>query len=163
MRTTLDANVVKSLLRLPRPSGKRAKAAIGLDVINSAVLEKRLLLVLDDREGISSEWVRTAGPDVLPLLTQWAEWRGVRLVKPVGQLPQPLRSCATRLRLRNTIDRLHVRTAVALPGTGITSNDPDFWDPDDSGQVGDQASPVCAILTALGIQVLSLVDLIGAL
>jgi hypothetical protein len=157
----LDTKTIAAVLRLPA----RGRAIRGPTVFDKHVARGALVVVVDDGRGIISEWVSTAGPDVHELVRKWAEGNGLKLVRP-RTMPSGIRNCDTEIRLRDTVDKLVVRTALAADDKNIVAEDSDFWHPDiarTGGMVGDPSAPMCSLLRAHGISVHTLPAWIGVL
>lgn len=155
----LDANVINSISRKPTTPPN--------DAITKAVEKRKLRIVVDDAQGISDEWTRTANRDVVKqLIVHWQQYKGWGLVKPVT-LPKKVTRALQTLAFKDVIDKLIVRTASATFDKQIVTNDPDFWDPlSDKKQecIDDASAPVAKLLREeLDVTVSSLVRFVEQL
>src|SRR5687767_14620987 len=121
MHAAIDSVVMHHLLRRPRKSA----APLRPNHLDERIRSGRLVIGADKARAIFHEWERTCGPDIQTVLTKWAEWNGLLFVVPSSSLPRALRQCDERLRMRDTVDKLLVRIALALPGKTVVSIESD--------------------------------------
>jgi predicted nucleic acid-binding protein len=156
LEAVVDTNVVVSLSRTP--------TAPPNDGLSAAIARRRLCVCADLQGGIVDEWERTAKRDVVQqLIVHWQQFKGWKLVAPVS-LPRSAARALEQLNFRDTVDKLILRTAASTTDRRVVSNDPDFWDPNNKGSVGDSSAPVARLCRSkLGIEVSSLSAIVDEL
>ncbi len=162
MEATLDTVVVCSLLRRPRRG--RAAAARGTS-LDCFVQARRLLIGVDPGLSIVSEWKQTAGEEpVQAMLTKWDEYGGFFRVQKLGRIPPHVAKQLRILGFVDAIDKLLIRTALALADKIVVSTESDFWHPsrpNDKALRGNSNAPVARCCRQrLDVTVLTLRQLI---
>jgi hypothetical protein len=121
-----------------------------------------LRVILDSSHGIRSEYEVTRPPEAVRALVTLLGELGALALRAPTTLKDPLRTQLRDAGFSDTVDKLVVRTAAAgEPGNRmLCSDDSDFWDPSDTGSVGDHLSCTCRILEEGGLAVLSHAELL---
>jgi len=144
----LDSNVVNHLVLVP-PAGS--------DGVTSMARAGAIVVIVDEAQALTAEWIKTGGDGARALLGLWLSLGVVRFRQPARTIPVALRKRLGAKMLKDTVDKLMLRIAMASPISTIVSHDSDFWDPHDRRACGLAGAPVrSAILELLGVAVLLL-------
>lgn len=154
MNVVLDSVCLNSLTRIPSAANSRTLKIISTN-IDGYIENGILVLVLDDKRGLLSEWEDTCGRELVGvLLNRWEAHQGVVMVRAASAIPHQTSKALRALYFRGTVDKLIVRIAMRTDDKTIVSNDDDFWEPNKPSSVGNQRAPVCALISNdLGIKV----------
>lgn len=171
---TIDSVSMNSLCRPPifvTATAKKAKQVTGLRIIETALVAKRLAIHVDVQGGITGEWSRTNGNDIVKvIISKWFELGGLVTTHAASKISPPhLKSALASACFKDTGDKLIVRLAIAVLKNSnvgeffIGTTDSDFWDPRDIKMKGNQAAAVASALQANGIRVLLFSDFMKAI
>ena len=84
-----------------------------------------LRVYIDPDRAIVREWEDMAGKEAVGVLViKWAESQALVQVPKVGRCKAYTTRMLKRYGFKDTIDKLHIRVALAFPGRNIVSADP---------------------------------------
>lgn len=165
MDIVLDSVTLNHLLRFRRPRHRRSANRASDTVLDPHLRSRRLALAIDIDGGLTDEWGRTCGPELVRvLLARWEGMSAFAPVEPANAIPLPISKRLRQEGLRGTIDKLVIRIALSSQDHTVVSDDGHFWCPGNSAMKGDPNAPISRIcFIDLGIEVILLATLLGRL
>lgn len=147
MEVILDTVCLKSLRRLPNGEIPQRGFPPGIQKLTMAISQRKFMLVIDSGGGIRGEWGETCDHEFVDsLIAKLESIGGIRTQRPTNSIPSPHRRRLQGLGFIGTIDKLIVRTSLALSERHVISDDSDFWNPHDEDSPGDKNAPVALYL-----------------
>jgi hypothetical protein len=149
MYIVLDSCSFNAIATKPKQKGSRKKQPPRFETnLDAGLRSQKVVLVLDDEEGLLNEWSTTSGPEFTKVIVSiWSGWKAVHFVKLSKPLPSnQRRHFREKGWFRDIGDRLVLRIALNSPEKNVVSEDTHFWDPGKPKNRGKQSAPVAKYL-----------------